>query len=147
MFRAQKDELELSNRWAEELNTLLVARGARIDELQEELARDQQNARQVVADYNAKIAALRKNCEKAQWAIDTETRLTAEIGQNRRRAEDRQRQPGADRKGSARAHRLGSTSGRRETPTRRPAEYGARLPMDQAGAQGRPRPRALTWLS
>jgi len=81
MFREQKEELESSNRWAEELNALLTARGARIDELQEELARDQENARGVVAAYNAKVAALEKEGrEKAQWAIDTETRLTAEIG-------------------------------------------------------------------
>ena len=34
----------------------------------------------MVAAYNAKIAALEEEGrEKAQWAIDTETRLTAEI--------------------------------------------------------------------
>jgi SAM-dependent methyltransferase len=80
MFREQKAELEKSNRWAEELNAELGARGARITELQEELARDQENARQVAAKYNAKIAELEQESrEKAQWAIDTETRLTAEI--------------------------------------------------------------------
>ena len=82
LFREQKEELERSNRWAEELNALLAARGARIDELQEELGRDQENARQVVAAYNAKVAALEKEGrEKAQWAIDTEARLTGEIRQ------------------------------------------------------------------
>ena len=80
MFREQKEELEQSNRWAEELNAALGARGARIDELQEELARDQENARQVVAGYNAKVAALeQENREKTKWALDTEERLTAEI--------------------------------------------------------------------
>jgi len=80
MFREQKEELEQSNRWAEELNAGLAARGARIAELQDELARDQENARQVVTKYNAKVAELEKDGrEKAQWAIDTETRLTAEI--------------------------------------------------------------------
>jgi SAM-dependent methyltransferase len=80
MFREQKEELEQSNRWAEELNAALGARGARIDELQEELARDQENARQVAAGYNAKIAALeQENREKTKWALDTEERLTAEI--------------------------------------------------------------------
>jgi ubiquinone biosynthesis O-methyltransferase len=82
MFREQKEELERSNRWAEELNAELTVRAARIEELQEELARDQENARRVVAGYNAKIAALEKeNREKTQWALDTETRLTAEIHQ------------------------------------------------------------------
>jgi SAM-dependent methyltransferase len=80
MFREQKEELEKSNRWAEELNQDLAARGARIAELQEELARDQENARQMAARYNAKIAELeQEGREKAQWAIDTETCLTAEI--------------------------------------------------------------------
>ena len=80
MFREQKEELEQSNRWAEELNAALAARGARIDELQEELARDQENARTVVAAYNAKIAALeQEGREKAQWALDIEARLSAEI--------------------------------------------------------------------
>jgi SAM-dependent methyltransferase len=80
MFREQKEELEQSNRWAEELNAGLGARGARIDELQEALARDQENARQVAAGYNAKVAALeQENREKTKWALDTEARLTAEI--------------------------------------------------------------------
>ena len=80
MFREQKEELEQSNRWAEELNAALGARGARIDELQEELARDQENARRVVAAYNAKIADLEQdNREKTRWALDTEAHLTAEI--------------------------------------------------------------------
>jgi ubiquinone biosynthesis O-methyltransferase len=80
MFREQKEQLEQSNRWAEELNATLTARGARIDELQNELARDQENARRVVAEYNAKIADLeRDNREKTNWALDTEARLTVEI--------------------------------------------------------------------
>jgi SAM-dependent methyltransferase len=80
MFRAQKDELERSNRWAEQLNEDLNAKGSRIDELQQELQRDQENARRVVDGYQAKVAALEEeNREKTRWAIDTETRLTAEI--------------------------------------------------------------------
>jgi SAM-dependent methyltransferase len=82
MFREQKAELEQSNRWAEELNATLAAHGVRIDELQEEVSRDQENARRVVAGYNAKIAELEQdNREKTKWALDTEARLTAEIRQ------------------------------------------------------------------
>ncbi|HXK06991.1 MAG TPA: methyltransferase domain-containing protein [Verrucomicrobiae bacterium] len=78
----QKEELERSNRWAEELNAELAERCARINELQEELIRDQENARRVVDGFNVKIAALeQENREKTQWAIDTETRLSAEIRQ------------------------------------------------------------------
>jgi SAM-dependent methyltransferase len=80
LFRGQKEDLEQSNRWSEELNARLREAGARIVELQTELARDQANARQVVAGYNAKVADLEaENREKTKWALDTEARLTAEI--------------------------------------------------------------------
>ena len=82
MFREQKQELERSNKWAEELDGLLAAARARVSEVQEELARDQENARSVVAGYNSKISALeQENREKTKWAQDTETRLGAEIQQ------------------------------------------------------------------
>jgi hypothetical protein len=80
MFRAIQDELERSNRWADELNARVGEHDARIGELQDELARDQENARAVVAGYNAKVAALeQENREKTQWAIETDERLSAEI--------------------------------------------------------------------
>jgi SAM-dependent methyltransferase len=80
MFRQQKEELERSNQWADALNRELDERRARVAELQEELARDQVNARQVADAYAAKVAALeQENREKTQWAIDTETRLNAEV--------------------------------------------------------------------
>src|SRR5262249_2572635 len=76
MFRSQKDELERSNRWAEELNAELNAKMARITDLQAELRRDQENARKVVAGYAAKVAELEEeNREMGQWAA----RLNAEI--------------------------------------------------------------------
>ncbi|HTP33101.1 MAG TPA: methyltransferase domain-containing protein [Candidatus Acidoferrales bacterium] len=78
----QKDELERSNHWAEDLNAELAERRARIKELQDELIREQENARRVAEGFNAKIAALeQENSEKTQWAIATETRLTAEVRQ------------------------------------------------------------------
>ena len=80
LFREQKETLEKSNRWAEELNTLLAERDARISQLQEEIGRDHENARNVVEGYNRKIAELeQEGREKAQWAIDTDLRLSAEI--------------------------------------------------------------------
>ncbi len=73
LFRQQKEELERSNRWAEEQNREIEGRGARIVELQQELAREQELAQ-------AKIAELEKDIEaKTKWARDTETRLTAEV--------------------------------------------------------------------
>jgi septal ring factor EnvC (AmiA/AmiB activator) len=80
MFREQKEDLERSNRWAEELNAELAERRARVAELQEEMVREQEKARQMAERYNAKIGALEKeNQEMAQWAKDTETRLTEEL--------------------------------------------------------------------
>ena len=76
----QKEALEKSNRWADELNALLAERDARIVELQAEIERDHENARNVVAGYNKKIAELeQEGREKAQWAMDTDARLSAEI--------------------------------------------------------------------
>jgi septal ring factor EnvC (AmiA/AmiB activator) len=108
MFRDQKEDLERSNRWAGELNAELAARGERVRELQEELARDQENAREVVARYNAKIAALEEEGrEKAQWAIDTETRLSAEIEDSPPSWSSGCR-PRTDRTGIAGPHRVGA---------------------------------------
>jgi ubiquinone biosynthesis O-methyltransferase len=79
-FRDQKEMLEKSNQWAEELNALLGERDTRIAELQGEIERDHENARKVVEGYNRKIAELeQEGREKAQWAMDTDARLSAEI--------------------------------------------------------------------
>jgi chromosome segregation ATPase len=77
LSRQQKEELERSNQWAGTLNRELEERRARIVELQEEFAREQENARKVAEGYAAKVAALERDIqERTQWAIDTETRLT-----------------------------------------------------------------------
>jgi DNA repair exonuclease SbcCD ATPase subunit len=79
-FREQEEERERSNQWAEALNRELEERRARIVELQVEFAREQENARRVAQGYAAKVAALeRDNQDKTKWALDTETRLTAEV--------------------------------------------------------------------
>jgi SAM-dependent methyltransferase len=79
-FREQEQELERSNQWAEALNRELEERRARIVGLQEEFAREQENARKVAEGYAAKVAALERDIQdKTKWAIDTETSLTAVI--------------------------------------------------------------------
>lgn len=79
-FTAQKEELEKSNRWAGELNREINERRARIAALQEEIAREQEAARQTVAGYEAKVAELEKDVDaKIQWARDVEAALTAEV--------------------------------------------------------------------
>lgn len=78
----QTADLEKSNRWAEERNAEAAARAARVLELQQELAADQAKARSVAEGYAAKVADLEKDLrQKTQWAIDLETRLTAEVDQ------------------------------------------------------------------
>jgi chromosome segregation ATPase len=78
MFRQQKEELERSNQWAGALNSELEGRRARVAELQEELARDQAKAREVVEGYTAKVAALeQENRQTTTWAEG----LAAEIRQ------------------------------------------------------------------
>ncbi|HXB71824.1 MAG TPA: methyltransferase domain-containing protein [Candidatus Acidoferrales bacterium] len=78
MFRQQKEELERSNQWAGALNSELEERRARVAELQEELARDQAKAREVVEGYTAKVAALeQENRQTTTWAEG----LAAEIRQ------------------------------------------------------------------
>jgi chromosome segregation ATPase len=80
MFRAQTGELERSNQWARELNQELTQRRARVAELQEELARDQENARRMAEGYAAKVAGLEEeNREKTRWALETDARLTAQL--------------------------------------------------------------------
>ncbi len=82
MFRRQTAELEQRNRWAEQLNRDLEAASARIVELQQELAREQQAASEVAAGYESKIAELDQDARaKAQWAVETEARLGAELAE------------------------------------------------------------------
>ena len=76
----QTEELNRSNLWAERLNQEVEARRARVAELQEELARDQRNAREVAEGYAAKVRDLESESqEKTQWAIDVETNLKADV--------------------------------------------------------------------
>ncbi|MGA7239603.1 MAG: methyltransferase domain-containing protein, partial [Bryobacteraceae bacterium] len=76
----QTEELDKSNRWAEELNAEVAARGARVVALQGELAGEQERARAVAEGYAAKVAALEDEIrEKTQWAIDVETSLKADV--------------------------------------------------------------------
>jgi chromosome segregation ATPase len=80
LSRQQKDELERSNQWAETLDRELEEQRARIVELQEEFAREQESARKVAEGYAAKVTGLERDIQdRTQWAIDTESRLTAVI--------------------------------------------------------------------
>ena len=52
-FSAVQAELEKSNRWAAALNEEIAERRARIAELQEEMTREQETARQMAAGYGS----------------------------------------------------------------------------------------------
>ncbi len=79
-FREQKEALEKSNRWAQAAEKEIEERGARILELQDEMAREQESARKVAADYAGKVVELEADIRaKTKWALDVETALTADI--------------------------------------------------------------------
>jgi 2-polyprenyl-3-methyl-5-hydroxy-6-metoxy-1,4-benzoquinol methylase len=79
-FRQQTEDLERSNQWAETLNQEIAERRARVAQLQEELAAEQENARAMAADYEAQVAGLQQEVSaRTQWARDVEAALTAEV--------------------------------------------------------------------
>ena len=85
MFRDQKETLERSNLWAESLNQEVLTNRARIVELQEEMAREQENSRQVAEAYEVKIRDLEGDlAAKIAWAQDAEARLEREIAEKKR---------------------------------------------------------------
>src|SRR5262249_51981322 len=79
-FREQKEALERSNRWNQQLNQELEERQGRSLELQNEIAREQEAARQMAEAYSAKVRTLEEDLRaKIQWARDVEAALTAEV--------------------------------------------------------------------
>lgn len=83
-LRSQTAELEARNHWADSLNRQLEESGERVVQLQGELADEQRAAREIVAEYESKVADLEKgNREKVEWALETERRLGAELDQAR----------------------------------------------------------------
>lgn len=64
LFRTQKEELEKSNRWAEQQNRELEARGARILELQDEFARHQAAAQAQVTYLEELAQTIRRQLEE-----------------------------------------------------------------------------------
>ncbi len=82
--REQTAELEQSNQWADSLNREIEERRARVAELQEELVREQENARRVAEGYRAKVREVEADLrEKTEWAQSTEARLTAALEEQR----------------------------------------------------------------
>jgi SAM-dependent methyltransferase len=80
MFRDQTAELEKSNAWAAALNLELEEARAGIGQLEEALAEEQRHARATADAYDAKVRELEADIRaKAQWALDTEAALTAEL--------------------------------------------------------------------
>ncbi len=79
-FRAQKESLEESNRWGASVSSELDQTRCRVVELQDEMAREQESARNVASGYENKVRDLEADIQtKIQWALDVETNLKAEI--------------------------------------------------------------------
>jgi SAM-dependent methyltransferase len=73
-------ELEESNHWAARLDGEVTSRGARIQELQAELAGEQAAARAVVDAYERKIAELEaENRAKSEWAAQVNAQLDGKL--------------------------------------------------------------------
>jgi ubiquinone/menaquinone biosynthesis C-methylase UbiE len=73
--------LDRQNRWALELEANWKSAQARVAQVQDELAAEQANAVSVVSAYERKVADLEdENRKKTAWAMETEARLTAELG-------------------------------------------------------------------
>lgn len=85
LFREQKEELERSNHWAESLDRDLKDAGTRIVELQQEVEREQANARRMAEGYEQQVKALEADlAAKTAWASDTEKRLEEQIADKKR---------------------------------------------------------------
>lgn len=76
LHRQLTEELERANQWAASLNHEIEERRDRITALQDEVAREQANARQIAEGYAAKVNELDEELKRrAAWARDTEDRL------------------------------------------------------------------------
>jgi SAM-dependent methyltransferase len=81
-FRRQTQELEKSNRWADEMDAARQAALARTAEVQDELAAEQRRGAAVVAAYERRMAEIeRVSAETAEWAKKREGELQAKIGE------------------------------------------------------------------
>jgi O-antigen biosynthesis protein len=97
-LQKQKDHLEEQNRWALAIEREWKAAQQRIVELQDQFAAEQQAAAAMAERYDLKIRELEEDArQKADWAVETERRLTAEIVDLRERfAETLQRLDAAE---------------------------------------------------
>ncbi len=82
--RALLADLEKANRWAAENDERWKASQQRVSEVQNELAAEQARGREVVSEYEARLAeADTARAQVAEWASQLEARLTAEMAEVR----------------------------------------------------------------
>lgn len=80
LHERQTAELEEHNRWAQKVEADWRAALHRIAQVQEELKTEQNAGRQMAEAYAAKVSQLEEeNRARAQWALDTEARLSGEL--------------------------------------------------------------------
>jgi hypothetical protein len=70
-------ELEQSNQWADALHRELQERRARVDELQQELAREQENAQRQILELEQDLA------RKIEWARQIDATLKEEVAEKK----------------------------------------------------------------
>lgn len=79
-FRALQAEMESKNQWALEQNRRLDAAKAEVERMQSEVARHKNEALETANGYEQRIGELEaESAERANWAQETEQRLTAQI--------------------------------------------------------------------
>jgi SAM-dependent methyltransferase len=79
-LQKQKDHLEEQNRWALGIESEWKSAQERIVELQDQFAAEQRAAVEMAGKYEQKIHELEEDArKKADWALETERRLTAEL--------------------------------------------------------------------
>ncbi len=78
--RQLQAELTKSNQWAAEAGERWKASQQRVSDVQAELAAEQQRGREVVSEYERRLAELdSERLETVRWAQEIETRLTAQL--------------------------------------------------------------------
>ena len=78
-------ELEKSNQWADALSHELEERRARVKELQQELAREQENAQEQIRGMERQFASLEQDLvQKIEWARNLEASVEKEIAEKKR---------------------------------------------------------------
>ncbi len=151
MFREQKEALERSNRWAEELNREVTGAARARGGAAGGSGAEQEAARAMAEQYAAKVRDLEEDVRaKTQWARDVETSLKAEVDKQTAELVKAVEALHADGKGTARTHGVGAPVAGGSAPAGRAGSAVPRVALGETGPQGGTGsgcPCQLTWRS